>query len=352
MVRFLQFALGEGNCDSGDHIGSKFTELAQIIKSVDNPRVAVCMDTQHMWAAGFNIADAEELESTLEQFDAEIGLDLLRAVHANDSKRELGSAVDRHDNIGEGLIGIDGFRNIMGNKAFADVPFYLEVPGFEKSGPDAPNVETMKKLRFHIEGTFATPPSNSTLRVSDPFTTRDGDLRVIITHDITPALPAHEALIRTAPQPNSILVQGMSYTAAPVLNSPQKIKVTLDVRSRPIISPSILEVNFLVEWNSNIASSAQVITIRDVNDGLNPEPLEWYVAEQDEAWESRWQTSCRWGRWGWAGWFGVGHIGIAQWLLFNATIRQRVLEHLHAFVGHLCVVERQVQQRLQDAEML
>ncbi len=140
----------ETSAGSGDHIGSKFTELAQIIKSVDSPRVAVCMDTQHMWAAGFNIADAEELKSTLEQFDSEIGLDLLRSVHANDSKRELGSAVDRHDNIGEGLIGIDGFRNIMGNEAFADVPFYLEVPGFEKGGPDAPNVEIMKNLRAEL----------------------------------------------------------------------------------------------------------------------------------------------------------------------------------------------------------
>lgn len=137
----------ETSAGSGDHIGSKFNELAQIIKSVDDPRVAVCLDTQHVWAAGFNIADAAGLEQTLKEFDSELGLGLLRAVHANDSKKELGSAVDRHDNIGEGLIGLDGFRNIMGNKAFADVPFYLEVPGFEKGGPDAPNVDIMKKIR-------------------------------------------------------------------------------------------------------------------------------------------------------------------------------------------------------------
>ncbi len=142
----------ETSAGSGDHIGSKFNELAQIIKSVDDPRVAVCLDTQHVWAAGFNIADPEGLEDTLTKFDSEIGLDLLRAVHANDSKRELGSAVDRHDNIGEGLIGKDGFRNIMGNKAFADVPFYLEVPGFEKGGPDAPNVEIMKSIRSEVAG--------------------------------------------------------------------------------------------------------------------------------------------------------------------------------------------------------
>lgn len=142
----------ETSAGSGDHIGSKFNELAQIIKSVDDPRVAVCLDTQHVWAAGFNIADPEGLENTLKEFDSEIGLGLLRSVHANDSKKELGSAVDRHDNIGEGLIGKDGFRNIMGNKAFADVPFYLEVPGFEKGGPDAPNVELMKKIRAEVAG--------------------------------------------------------------------------------------------------------------------------------------------------------------------------------------------------------
>lgn len=137
----------ETSAGSGDHIGSKFNELAQIIKSVDNERVAVCLDTQHVWAAGFNIADPEGLEKTLKEFDNEIGLDLLRSVHANDSKRELGSSVDRHDNIGEGLIGEEGFKNILGNKAFADIPFYLEVPGFEKKGPDAPNVAALKKIR-------------------------------------------------------------------------------------------------------------------------------------------------------------------------------------------------------------
>ncbi len=137
----------ETSAGSGDHIGSKFNELAQIIRSVDDPRVAVCLDTQHVWAAGYNIADSGGLEETIKEFDSEIGLDLLRSVHANDSKRELGSSVDRHDNIGEGLIGSDGFKNIMGHSAFADVPFYLEVPGFEKKGPDAPNVEALKKIR-------------------------------------------------------------------------------------------------------------------------------------------------------------------------------------------------------------
>ena len=140
----------ETSAGSGDHIGSKFSELGQIIKGVNDPRVAVCVDTQHVWAAGNDVASPEGLAKMLDEFDKEIGLDLLRSVHANDSKKELGSAVDRHDNIGEGLIGREGFVNIMSNPAFKDVPFYLEVPGTEKSGPDKPNVDALKEIRAEL----------------------------------------------------------------------------------------------------------------------------------------------------------------------------------------------------------
>ena len=153
MKRVLRNAPGrcrlilETSAGSGDHIGSRFSELGRIIKAVNNPRVAVCLDTQHVWAAGYNIVAKAGLDDALDEFDREIGLDLLVAVHANDSKKELGSAVDRHDNIGEGLIGRAGFANLMAHDAFRDVPFYLEVPGFEKNGPDAPNVQALKEIR-------------------------------------------------------------------------------------------------------------------------------------------------------------------------------------------------------------
>lgn len=137
----------ETSAGSGDHIGSKFEELGRLIKAIDNPRVATCFDTQHVWASGYDIVSKDGLEETMEEFDREIGLDLLRSVHANDSKRERGSSVDRHDNIGEGLIGNEGFLNIISHPAFAEVPFYLEVPGFEKEGPDKPNVDALKELR-------------------------------------------------------------------------------------------------------------------------------------------------------------------------------------------------------------
>ncbi len=137
----------ETSAGSGDHIGSKFEELGRLIKAIDNPRVATCFDTQHVWAAGYDVVTEDGLDATMEEFDQEIGLDLLRSVHANDSMRDRGSSVDRHDNIGEGLIGKEGFLNIMSHSAFADVPFYLEVPGFEKDGPDKPNVDALKAIR-------------------------------------------------------------------------------------------------------------------------------------------------------------------------------------------------------------
>ena len=140
----------ETSAGSGDHIGSKFEELGRLIKAIDNPRVATCLDTQHVWASGYNIVDKDGLDETMEEFDREIGLDQLRCVHANDSMRERGSSVDRHDNIGEGLIGREGFMNILGHPAFADVPFYLEVPGYEKEGPDKPNVDALKAIREEV----------------------------------------------------------------------------------------------------------------------------------------------------------------------------------------------------------
>ncbi len=140
----------ETSAGSGDHIGSKFEELGKLIKAIDNPRVAVCLDTQHVWAAGYNIVEKDGLDATMDEFDRDIGLDLLRSVHANDSMRELGSSVDRHDNIGDGLIGEAGFANVMSHAAFKDIPFYLEVPGVDKKGPDKPNVEALKRIRASV----------------------------------------------------------------------------------------------------------------------------------------------------------------------------------------------------------
>jgi deoxyribonuclease IV len=138
----------ENSAGAGGTIGSKFGDLGRIIREVGNPRVKVCLDTQHCYAAGYDLAAAEGLELAMSEFEQEVGFDQLVAVHANDSKVELGSGRDRHENIGEGHIGVEGFRRILAHRAFDKVPFLLEVPGFGAAkGPDKPNVDLLKQLR-------------------------------------------------------------------------------------------------------------------------------------------------------------------------------------------------------------
>jgi deoxyribonuclease-4 len=140
----------ENSAGMGDHICSKFSEIGQLMKAVGSPNVKVCLDTQHLFAAGYDITHKEGLDRVMEDFDREIGLSNLVAVHANDSKTPFASAVDRHENIGEGHMGIDGFRTIMGHPAFKDVPFLLEVPGEEGNGPDKANLDLLKELRAEV----------------------------------------------------------------------------------------------------------------------------------------------------------------------------------------------------------
>lgn len=137
----------ENAAGMGGAVGSKFAELGRILKNCQSDRVKICLDTQHSFAAGYDLKTPAGLDKALAEFDEEIGLERLVAVHANDSKPPLGGGLDRHENIGDGQIGRDGFVNILSNKAFADVPFLLEVPGFDNEGPDAKNVAILKELR-------------------------------------------------------------------------------------------------------------------------------------------------------------------------------------------------------------
>jgi deoxyribonuclease-4 len=86
----------------------------------------------------------------MEEFNREVGLEKLAAVHANDSKVPLAGGLDRHENIGDGHIGRDGFANIISHPAFAEVPFFLEVPGYDDHGPDKPNMDTLKAIRAEV----------------------------------------------------------------------------------------------------------------------------------------------------------------------------------------------------------
>ena len=139
------------NCAGmGAQIGASFEELGRLIRAVDSDRLKICLDTEHAFAAGYNIADPQGIEKAMAEFDAEIGLDRLVVVHANDAKVEFASGVDRHENIGEGYIGIEGFETIMAHPAFADVPFLLEVPGMDRKGPDKPNLDRLKDIRTRL----------------------------------------------------------------------------------------------------------------------------------------------------------------------------------------------------------
>jgi len=144
------FLILENSAGMGSHIGSSFRDLGKILNAVDNPRMKICLDTQHTFAAGYDISDLSVIGDVITEFDREIGLSNLVAIHANDSKKPLGSGVDRHENIGEGYIGTTGFEIIMNQPAFKNVPFILEVPGIDGKGPDKENIVRVKTIRNNL----------------------------------------------------------------------------------------------------------------------------------------------------------------------------------------------------------
>jgi deoxyribonuclease IV len=137
----------ENSAGMGGSIGSDFAELGRIIKENGSDRLKVCLDTCHTLAAGYEIRTHDGLEETMEEFDSEVGVERLVAVHANDSKVDLKGGVDRHENIGQGFIGEEGFMTIFSHPAFAHAPMLLEVPGFEKNGPDQQNIDILRDIR-------------------------------------------------------------------------------------------------------------------------------------------------------------------------------------------------------------
>lgn len=138
----------ENNAGHGNQIGSNFEELALILDKVADERLKICLDTCHLLASGYDITQQHTLDIVMDNFEKIIGLDKLVAVHANDAKAGLGSKLDRHENIGEGHIGMSGWKTIIAHDAFKKVPFFLEVPGFvDKKGPDLENVQRLQVIR-------------------------------------------------------------------------------------------------------------------------------------------------------------------------------------------------------------
>ena len=141
----------ETTAGQGSNLGHRFEHLARIIELCSRPeRLTVCMDTCHVFAAGYPLAPKREFRRTMRSFDKVVGLDRLVAIHANDSKKELGSRVDRHEHIGKGCLGLEPFLYLVNDRRLRSVPMYLETA--KKDDPetglpwDVINLETLRGL--------------------------------------------------------------------------------------------------------------------------------------------------------------------------------------------------------------
>jgi deoxyribonuclease-4 len=137
----------ESTAGQGTSIGYRFEQLREIIETVgDRERMGVCIDTCHVFAAGYDIGTEAGYEKTFKDFDQILGLDRLVAFHINDSKRELGSRVDRHEHIGKGKIGKLGFRLLMNDPRFQRIPKILETPKGPELKEDVMNLKLLTSM--------------------------------------------------------------------------------------------------------------------------------------------------------------------------------------------------------------
>lgn len=127
-------------------IGKDLTEIAKIIKKVGDGRVRVCLDTCHLFSAGYDLSTEHKLEEFLTLFQELIGLDRLEVIHANDSRDPFDSGRDRHANLGQGTLTLEPFRLLLNHPKTRRLPFIIETPGFDDKGPDKENLDILKKL--------------------------------------------------------------------------------------------------------------------------------------------------------------------------------------------------------------
>jgi deoxyribonuclease-4 len=138
----LETTAGQGSC-----LGHTFEQIAFILTNVqESQRVCVCLDTAHLFAAGYDIGSEPAVRQTFREFDRIIGLEHLAAIHLNDSKTGRGSRVDRHEHIGKGLIGLDAFRFIMRDRRLRKIPKVLETPKGKELKEDVENLKVLRGL--------------------------------------------------------------------------------------------------------------------------------------------------------------------------------------------------------------
>ncbi len=138
----LETTAGQGSC-----LGHRFEHLARLIELVEqNERLGVCVDTCHILAAGYDIRTPEAYAATFDEFNRVVGVERIKAFHVNDSQKGLGSRVDRHAHIGEGEIGIEGFRSLVNDPRFCDVPMILETPKGDDLAEDIANLAKLRDM--------------------------------------------------------------------------------------------------------------------------------------------------------------------------------------------------------------
>jgi deoxyribonuclease IV len=136
----------ENSAGAGGTIGRSLDELAALYEALEgHPRLGVCVDSCHLFVSGYDVTDRAELDRLIDELDDRIGLDRLRCLHVNDSKAPLGSNRDRHDNIGDGLLG-EKLGVFLSHPRLQGLPAILEVPGKDGKGPDAEQLRKLKEL--------------------------------------------------------------------------------------------------------------------------------------------------------------------------------------------------------------
>lgn len=144
----LETTAGQGSC-----LGDRFDHLAYIIANVREPeRLCVCLDTAHVFAAGYDLSTGAATKKMFAEFDRTIGLQHLAALHLNDSKTARGSRVDRHEHIGKGKIGLPAFRFIMRDRRFRKIPKILETPKGKELREDVENMQVLRALAERTSG--------------------------------------------------------------------------------------------------------------------------------------------------------------------------------------------------------
>lgn len=143
-IPLLENTAGQGSC-----LGCRFEQLAAMLNGVKEPdRVGVCIDTCHAFAAGYPLGTPRDYRATWKELENTVGIGRVKAIHLNDSKRELGSRVDRHEHIGRGRLGAEPFRLLLADERLAKIPMYLETPKGEHEGEswDVINLRTLRSL--------------------------------------------------------------------------------------------------------------------------------------------------------------------------------------------------------------